>query len=106
MAAVVRIPLIEPTVPSPSARLKIDPGEIDLALDDLLADARGEIVLFNDSGLRAMTVSARAAVIERGRADRHVTLAGEDVTGYRFLAFDDGTKLFFDPMLHLEIVPG
>lgn len=106
MAAVVRTQPIEPIVRHRPAELEVDRSAVDLSLDDLVADARGEIVLFNDSGLRAMTVAARPAVIEHGRSERHVTLAGEDVTGFRFLTFADGTKLFFDPMLHLEIVPG
>jgi hypothetical protein len=75
-----------------------------LALDDLVRDTNGEVVLFNDSGLRALAVSTDAAVVGEGRATRHKTAAGEDVSGFRFIAFDNGLKLFYQPDLELLLV--
>lgn len=77
-----------------------------LALDDLVADARGEIVLFNDSGLRVLTLEASIAVVGEGRSGRHVTSTGADVSGWRYLAFGNGIKLFFDPELTLLLSAG
>jgi hypothetical protein len=75
-----------------------------LALDDLVRDPNGEVVLFNDSGLRALAVSTDAAVVGEGRATRHKTAAGEDVSGFRFIAFDNGLKLFYQPDLELLLM--
>jgi hypothetical protein len=75
-----------------------------LALGDLVRDANGEVVLFNDSGLQALAVSTDAAVVGEGRAVRHRTAAGEDVSGFRYVAFDNGLKLFYQPDLELLLV--
>jgi hypothetical protein len=75
-----------------------------LALDDLVRDENGEVVLFNDSGQRALAVATGARVLEEGEAGRHVTATGEDVSGFRFLAFDDGLKLYYQPGLDLILV--
>ena len=37
--------------------------EIELALADLIADANGEIVLFNDSGVRSLAIRTDQAVV-------------------------------------------
>jgi hypothetical protein len=75
-----------------------------LAVKDLVRDANGEVVLFNDSGLRSLAVSTDAAVVGQGRATRHKTAAGEDVSGFRYVAFDNGLKLFYQPDLELLLV--
>jgi hypothetical protein len=80
-----------------------EPAVVDLA--DLVSDRNGEVVLFNDSGLRALAVSTSAAVVERGEVGRHVTAAGEDVSGFCYLAFENGLRLFHQPDLELIIVP-
>ena len=77
---------------------------IVLALSDLISDANGEVVLFNDSGLRSLAVSTDTAVVGKGEAGRHVTAAGEDVSGFRYLAFENGLKLYFRPGLDLVLV--
>ena len=76
-----------------------------LALDDLIRDQRGEVVLFNNSGLRALALSATTPVSEEGRAGRYVTAAGEDVSGFRFLAFGNGIKLYYQDGLDIVVVP-
>jgi hypothetical protein len=77
---------------------------IVLSLADLVRDENGEVVLFNDSGLRALAVSTNATVVAEGEVGRYVTAAGEDVAGFRYLAFDNGLKLFYQPGLDLVVV--
>ena len=86
------------------------PGEADeadpivVALSDLISDANGEVVLYNDSGLRSLALGVDAAVVAEGKSGRHVTAAGEDVSGFRYMAFDNGVKLYFRPELELILV--
>lgn len=75
-----------------------------LSLTDLVRDDAGEVVLFNDSGLRALALSTSAAVVEDGIAGRHVTAAGEDVSGFRFLAFADGLRLYYQQGLDVIVL--
>ena len=75
-----------------------------LALEDLVADQRGEVVLFNDSGLRALALSTSTLVTDEGSVGRHVTAAGEDVSGFRYLAFASGIKLYYQPDLDVIVV--
>ena len=52
--------------PLPGAPFERIPGEeppLMLALDDLVRDQAGEVVLFNDSGLRALALSATTIVV-------------------------------------------
>ena len=97
----------------PSESNEVEPGwpdaadeadRIVVALSDLISDANGEVVLYNDSGLRSLAVSTDAAVVGRGEAGRHVTAAGEDVSGFRYLAFENGLKLYFRAGLDLVLV--
>lgn len=81
-----------------------DGGPVALDLTDLVSDANGEVVLFNDSGLRSLALGVDAAVVAEGRSGRHVTASGEDVTGYRYMAFDNGLRLYFRPDLELILV--
>ncbi len=75
-----------------------------LELTDLLQDANGEVVLFNDSHLPSLAVRAESQPVDRGAVGQHVTAAGDDVTGFRFVAFDDGTRLYYQDSLHLVIL--
>ncbi|MCX8102115.1 MAG: hypothetical protein N3D77_12855 [Geminicoccaceae bacterium] len=85
--------------------LLADPGEeiVALALADLVQDANGEIVLFNDSHLRRLALLTDAQERARGTAPPHVTAAGEDVTGFRYVAFDNGVTLYYQPDLELIV---
>ena len=80
-----------------------DEPPLMLALSDLVHDQDGEVVLFNDSGLRALAISTATRVIEEGEAGRHVTAAGEDVSGFRYLAFANGLRLYYQPDLDLIV---
>jgi hypothetical protein len=77
--------------------------EVELAMSELLADVNGEIVLFNDSGLRRLAITTDAAVVGDGRAGTHRTATGQDVSGFRFLTFDDGVRLYYEPDLDVVV---
>ncbi len=76
-------------------------AEIELALADLVADANGEIVFFNDSGFRSLAVRTDRRVVADGQAGAHVTAAGDDVSGFQFVRFDNGLTLYLEAGLHL-----
>jgi hypothetical protein len=77
---------------------------LTLELADLLGDSNGEIVLFNDSHLPAVAVRSSHAPISSGAVDKHITATGADVAGYRYVAFDNGTKLYYHDSLDLVIL--
>ena len=79
---------------------------LTLELTDLLRDSNGEVVLFNNSHLPALVVRADSQLVASGEAEQHVTVAGDDVTGYRFVAFDNGTTLYYQESLDLVILDG
>ncbi len=79
-------------------------GEVELALADLVSDAHGEIVFYNDSGFRSLTIRTDRGVVGEGRAGAHVTAAGEDVSGFKFVTFDNGPTLYFEAELDLILV--
>ena len=83
-----------------------EPAELELALADLISDANGEIVFFNDSGFHSLTIRTDAAVVANGRTQAHVTAAGDDVSGFKFVRFDNGLTLYFEEGLHLVLASG
>jgi hypothetical protein len=76
-------------------------AEAELTLSDLVADANGEIVIFNDSGFRTVAIRTGAAVVAEGEAASHVTASGEDVSGFKYVTFDNGVTLYFPEGLDL-----
>jgi hypothetical protein len=78
------------------------PGPV-LDLADLMLDENGEVVLFNDSNLRSLALCTEARLVRRGEVGRHVTATGEDVSGFHYLAFDNGAKIFFRPGLEVVV---
>jgi hypothetical protein len=77
-------------------------AEAELALADLVGDANGEVVIFNDSGLRTMLLRTEAAMLAEGVvAANHVTAGGEDVSGFKYVTFDNGVTLYFPDGLDL-----
>jgi hypothetical protein len=89
-----------------SQYLEPDSAVLTLELADLLRDSNGEVVLFNDSHLPALAVRADSQLVASGEVEQHVTLAGDDVTGYRYVAFDNGTTLYYQQSLDLVILDG
>lgn len=83
-----------------------EPAELELALADLISDDNGEIVFFNDSGFHSLAIRTDAAVVANGRTQAHVTAAGDDVSGFKFVRFDNGLTLYFEEGLHLVLASG
>ena len=78
-----------------------DAVEAELTLSDLVGDANGEVVIFNDSGFRAVAIRTDVAVVAEGAAAKHVTASGEDVSGFKYVKFDNGVTLYFPEGLDL-----
>jgi hypothetical protein len=81
-------------------------GEGELVLADVMCDANGEAVVFNDSGLRTLAIRTEAAVAAEGRAQKHVTAGGEDVSGFSYVTFDNGVTLYYPEGLDLILDRG
>ena len=75
--------------------------EIELTLSDLVGDANGEVVIFNDSGFRTLAIRTQAAVVAEGQTAKHVTASGEDVSGFNYVTFENGVTLYFPEGLDL-----
>ncbi len=73
-----------------------------LSLSDLVPDAQGEVVLFNDADAPVM-IAADRPVIASGMAEPHVTAAGIDVTGMHYSSFDTGVTVYHDPDIPLTV---
>lgn len=78
-------------------------AEAELALSDFVADADGEVVFFNDSGLRRLAIATNAAVVADGRAGVHRTAAGQNVSGFRFMTFDNGLTFYYEAGLDVVV---
>ncbi|HMR29788.1 MAG TPA: hypothetical protein PKA13_04740 [Geminicoccaceae bacterium] len=76
---------------------------LTLRLEDLLQDDNGEVVLFNDSGLRALAVATDAGIVAEGSSGHHVTAAGEDVSGFHYVTFDTGLTLYYQNGLEVIV---
>lgn len=86
--------------------LRPESDVLTLELTDLLGDSNGEVVLFNDSHLPALAVRADSQLVASGEVEQHITVAGDDVAGYRYVAFDNGTTLYYQESLDLVILGG
>lgn len=75
--------------------LEAEGTEIELQLADLIGDANGETVLYNDSGARVFRLIADCAVVAEGRVERHVTAGGANVAGFRYVRFANGLTIYF-----------
>lgn len=69
---------------------------LTLTLEDLIPDARGEVVILSDTG-HDIAVVTQQPIASQGVEASHVTAAGLDVTGYGFCTFAEGITLFFPP---------
>lgn len=78
-------------------------AEVELALTDLVSDANGEVVIFNDSGFRTLALHTDAAVVADGRVGAHVTAGGEDVSGFNYVTFENGMTVYFQEGLDLIV---
>ncbi|MEZ5766176.1 MAG: hypothetical protein R3C97_16320 [Geminicoccaceae bacterium] len=79
-------------------------NRLTLHLTDLIEDTNGEVVLFNDSHLPRLAVATDIVAVDRGEVGRHITASGDDVSGFHFIAFDNGLKLYYQDGLDLVLV--
>jgi len=77
-----------------------------LTLQDLVPDAGGEVAM-QSFGVPAVGIDpgGSTAITASGTIASHVTAAGEDVSGYRFYAFDNGITLYFPPDMVVLMTP-
>lgn len=85
-----------------------DPAEagrdmLTLLLEDLVPDARGEIVILSD-GNHDITVITDQPVADQGRQSAHVTDAGLDVSGFSYCTFASGVTVFCPSTHHLVVL--
>lgn len=66
-----------------------------ILLEDLLPDAKGEIVLVAEANV-ALNIITDEIVSESGVAEEHVTATGVEVNGLYFYSFDNGITLYSD----------
>ena len=67
---------------------------LPFALEELLADEGGDVVIHDDAGA-AVTVLTDAPVIARGIEKEHITGAGHDVSGFAYCRFAGGITVFY-----------
>lgn len=83
------------------------PGAADqlaLSLEDLLPDANGNVVLFNDAGVTEMSIVTARAVVETGIAGEDAAPGAADVAGMAYYSFDSGPTLYCPMDVHVSIV--
>ena len=90
----------------PQADVAEPAAEVELAMADLVGDDNGEIVFCNDSGFRSLAIRTDSQIVANGQAEAHVTAAGEDVSGFQYVTFDNGLTLFYEEGLHLVVSSG
>jgi hypothetical protein len=81
-------------------------AEVELAMADLVGDDNGEIVFCNDSGFRSLAVHTDSQVVGDGRTEAHRTAAGDDVSGFNYVRFENGLTLFYEEGLQLIVLGG
>jgi hypothetical protein len=82
-----------------------DDRAVTLTLAEVVGDGNNEVVFANEAGLRGLVLEADESVVERGIADSHVTMQGEDVSGLAYVTFASGVTFYFPPELDLATTP-
>lgn len=90
-----------------SLSLSPPPGDDALALsiDDLLPDANGNVVLFNDAGVTEMSILSGRPVIDSGVVGDGASPEGGDMAGMAYYSFDSGPTLYLPIDIHVSIIP-
>jgi hypothetical protein len=101
--AVVDLAQEDARAAGPEAASLAGVAEVELALADLVGDANGEVVIFNDSGFRTLALHTDATVVADGQVEAHVTASGEDVSGFNYVAFENGVTVYFQEGLDLIV---
>jgi hypothetical protein len=87
----------------PHADAPAAPSEaLTLAFEDLIPDARGEIVILDQSG-QDIAVVSHEAVAAQGVEPAHVMESGFDVSGYAYCTFASGLTVYY-PATHRFLV--
>lgn len=89
--------------------LRIVPPEgggetLTLTLEDLLPDAHGNVVLFNDAGVTEMSIVTGKPVVAQGIAEAGAEADVGEVGGMAYYAFDSGPTLYCPMDVHVSIV--
>jgi hypothetical protein len=91
------------SVPGNAASAPAADDSLVLSIADLLPDAQGEIVLFNDAGLSALSIVGALPVTGSGIADQHATAEGIDVSGMAYYRFETGLTLYYPSDVTLSL---
>lgn len=73
--------------------IDLEDDALVILLEDLLPDARGEVVLVAEENV-PLNIITDAPVAESGVVEEHVTATGVDVHGLHFYSFDNGITLY------------
>ena len=79
-------------------------NRLTLRLTDFMQDTNGEIVLFNDSHVPRLALATDIIAVDRGEIGRHVTASGDDVSGFHFISFGNGMKVYYQDGLDLVVI--
>ena len=94
--------------PTDSETLHLSSGEgadqLALSLEDLLPDANGNVVLFNDAGITEMSIVSERPVVDSGIAGEEAATDIGDVTGMAYYSFDSGPTLYYPLDVHVSII--
>jgi hypothetical protein len=87
-------------------KLALAPGDDALALsvEDLLPDANGNVVLFNDAGVTEMSIVSERPVIDSGIVAEETAALYGDVEGMAYYHFDSGPTLYCPLDIHVSII--
>lgn len=81
------------------------PDQLALSLEDLLPDANGNVVLFNDAGVTEMSIISEKPVVDSGIAGEEVAAEVGNVAGMAYYSFDSGPTLYCPLDVHVSIIP-
>ncbi len=85
--------------------LGIGQEQLALSLEDLLPDAEGNVVLFNDAGVTEMAIVTEKTIINSGVAGNETIVEGGDVSGMVYYSFDAGPTLYCPVDVHISVIP-
>ncbi len=96
-------------IPADNETLHLSPAEgpdqLALSLGDLLPDANGNVVLFNDAGVTEMSIVSEKPVVDSGVVGQDLTAGVGDVAGMAYYSFDSGPTLYCPLDVHVSIIP-
>lgn len=83
----------------------VDDDTFMLPIDELIADANGEIVFDNSARLDSVTLVINGPIIAEGIVSaEHVTAMGDSVAGLHFVEFASGKVLYYPSDLDITFV--